>query len=97
MTRIVVDPDELDRFAGLAIQAADDYGARATSLRSLEPVAMPPDVASVIAEGIARAATNVDALAAGLYAEAMMLRTRAAVLDPVLRRYLVTGPAGRPA
>ena len=97
MTRIVVDPDELDRFAGLAIQAADDYGSRATALRSLEPVTMPPDVASVVADGISRVATNVDALAAGLYAEAMMLRTRAAVLDPVLRRYLVTGPAGRPA
>lgn len=96
MTRIVVDPDELDRFAGLAIQAADDYGSRATSLRNLEPVAMPPDVASVIADGVARVAGNVDALAAGLYAEAMMLRARAAVLDPVLRRYLSTGPAGRP-
>lgn len=96
MTRIVVDPGELDRFAGLAVQAADDYGARATALRTLEPVPMPPDVATAIADGLSRVASNIDALSAALYAEAMMLRTRAAVLDPVLRRYLVAERSGQP-
>jgi hypothetical protein len=96
VTRIVVDPEELDRFAGLATQAADEYGSRASALRSLGPVTMPPDVAATVADAVARVASNLDALSAGLYAEAMMLRARAAVLDPVLRRYLVTGPAEQP-
>lgn len=88
VTRIVIDPDELNRFAGLAMEAAEDYGSRAAALRAYDMVPMPPEVASVVADGLARVAANIDALSASLYAEAALLRARAAVLDPVLRRYL---------
>lgn len=94
MTRIVVDPEELDRFAALSAQAADDYAARAASLRNLEVIPMPPEVAGAIADGIARVASDIETLAASLYAEATLLRVRAAVLDPLLRRYL-DGPVAR--
>ena len=96
MTRIVVDPDELNRFAGLALDAADDYAGRASSLRAHAPVAMPPEVAGAIADGIARVAGDIDALATSLYAEAILLRSRAAILDPALRRYLSPGTAAQP-
>ncbi len=96
MTRIVVDPEELDRFAALALEAAEDYASRALALRAYEVVPMPPDIASVVFDGMARIASNLDALSASLYAEAAMLRARAAALDPLLRRYLVPGRAAPP-
>ena len=96
VTRIVIDPDELDRFAGLALEAAEDYASRASALRSHEEIPMPPEFAGVVADGVARVASTIDSLAASLYAEAVTLRARAAVLDPVLRRYLLRGSAGQP-
>lgn len=96
MTRIVVDPVELDRFAGLAVEAADDYATRASALRNHEPVAMPPEVAGTITDAIANVAANLDVLATSLYAEALLLRSRAAILDPALRRYLSARTDGQP-
>lgn len=95
MTRIVVDPNELERFAGLAVEAAEDYESCAAALGNLEHVSMPPDMATIV-NGVVRIAADVDALSAFLYAEAMMVRTRAAVLDPLLRRYLVSRPTEPP-
>lgn len=96
MTRIVIDPDELDRFAALSVEAAEDYASRAEMLRALEMTPLPPEVASVVGDGIARVATTLDGLSAALHAEALVLRARAGALDPILRRYLVSHLAGRP-
>lgn len=89
MTRIVLDPEELERFSGFAVEAADDHSARATRLRSLGLPAMPPEVETVIGDAIGRVAADLDAVAGGLYAEAMLLRIRASVLEPTLRRFLM--------
>ena len=97
MARIVIDPDELDRFAVLVSEAADDYGARSGALRTLQTIPMPPEVAAAVADGVARVATDLDRLSTSLYAEAVMLRARAALLDPVRRRFLSPGPLVPPA
>ena len=89
MTRIVLDPEELDRFSGFAVEAADDHAGRASRLRSLAMPAMPPETEAVILDAIGRVAADLDHVADGLYAEAMLLRMRASVLEPMLRRFLV--------
>lgn len=94
MTRIVLDPDELDRFSGFAVEAADDHAARVGRLRALDIPAMPSEVESVIVDAIGRVAADLEEVTSGLYAEAMMLRIRAAVLEPALRRFLVGRMAG---
>lgn len=96
MTRIVIDPDELNRFAALSVEAAEDYGERAEMLRAFEVTALPAEIASVVGDGIARVASTLDGLSAALHAEALVLRARAGALDPILRRYLVANLAARP-
>jgi len=86
--RIVIDPDELNRFAAFATEAADDYGMRASRITALEIPPMPREVAAVVADALGRVAADLTDLSAGLYAEATLLRTRAALLDPVVSRYL---------
>ena len=88
MTRIVLDPGELDRFAGFAAEAADDHAARAARFRSMELPEMPADAAALAGEGLSRIADDLDRLATTLYAEALMLRSRAGLLDPAVRPYL---------
>lgn len=87
--RIVVDPKELNRFAAFVVEAADDHVARANRLRALESPSMPGDIAATVADGIGRVASDLENLSSGLYAQAFALRARAAVLDPLLRRYLM--------
>lgn len=94
--RIVIDPEELNRFAAFVVEAADDHAARAARLRGLESPSMPPDIASSTAAGIAKVASDLEGLSAGLYAEALALRARAAVFDPALRRYLMPRLASPP-
>ena len=89
--RIVLDPEELNRFAAFVAEAADDHGERATRLRALESPSMPDEVASIVTHALSRVASDLEALSAGLYAEALGLRVRAAALDPVLRTYLMRG------
>ena len=96
MTRIVLDPDELHRFSGLAVEAADDHSARAGRLRTVEMPEMPPEVGTVVAGALGRVAADLEEVASGLYAEAMLLRIRAAVLEPALMRSLVGRMAAPP-
>ena len=96
MTRIVLDPDELHRFSGLAVEAADDHSARAGRLRALDMPAMPPEVESVVAHALGRVVADLEGVAAGLYAEAMLLKIRASVLEPALSRFLVERMAAPP-
>ena len=86
--RIVLDPDELNRFAAFVVEAADDHADCAARLRALDMPPMPPDVGSSVAAGIGDVARSLDALSTGLYGEALVLRARASALDPVLRGYL---------
>ena len=96
MTRIVLDPEELNRFAAFSADAADDYSARAARVRSLEVPPMPPEVASIVQNELLRVSSTLEGLAANLYAEALVLRARAAALDPALRRYLTARLAAQP-
>ena len=96
MTRIVLDPEELNRFAAVAAEAADDHGSRASRLRAMEVPPMPQDVASIIHHELLRVSGVLDALAANLYAEGLVLRARAAALDPVLSRYLTARVGAQP-
>ena len=88
--RIVLDPGELDRFAGFLVDSADDHGSRGARLRAMamELPAMPPEVASSVRAGVERVARDLEGLSGSLYAEALVLRARAAALDPALRRFL---------
>jgi len=87
--RIVVDPEELNRFAAFVMEAADDHAARAGRIAGLDMPAMPTEVASVVADSVKRVADDLTNLSAGLYGEALLLRARAAALDPVLSRYVL--------
>lgn len=94
--RIVLDPDELNRFAAFVVEAADDHADCAARLRAFEMPAMPPDVESAVTEGLGRVARDLEGLSTGLYGEALVLRARAAALDPVLRGYLTESFLSRP-
>ena len=94
--RIVLDPDELNRFAALTSEAADDYASRAARLRATEIPPMPGEVASSTLDALGRIAGDLEALSANLFAEALVLRARAAALDPVLRRYLMGAFVSQP-
>ena len=96
MTRIVLDPDELNRFAAVAAEAADDHASRASRLSALEVPPMPQDVAAVVRNELLRVSGVLDALATNLYAEALVLRARAAALDPVLSRFLTARVGAQP-
>lgn len=89
--RIVVDPEELTRFAAFAVEAADDHAARAGRIASLDIPAMPAEVASVVTAALAGVADDLTALSASLYGEALLLRLRASVLDPMVNRHLMGG------
>ena len=89
MTRIALDPEELNRFAALAVEAADDYSARATRLRGTELPPMPADIAVAVNEALQRIGADVDQLATALYGEALILRTRASAVDPVVRGFIL--------
>jgi len=94
--RIVVDPDELNRFAALAVEAADDHAASSERLARLELPAMPPEVTLLVSDALGRVASDLRDLSTVLYAEALVLRARAAALDPALRRYLMRGLTSLP-
>ena len=89
MTRIAIDPEELGRFAGLTVEAADDYSSRAARLRGTDRPPMPPDIAATVNDALHRIAGSLDHLAMALYGEALVLRTRAAVFDPATRSYVL--------
>lgn len=95
--RIVLDPEELNRFAAFVVEAADDHAERATRLRALESPPMPEGFAATVDHAIERVAADLEALSAGLYAEALGLRVRAAALNPVLRTYVMRGLMPPPA
>ena len=95
--RIVLDPDELNRFAAFTEEAADDHGTRAARLAAQELPPMPGEVAVLVGDALARVADDLTTLSASLYAEALLLRARAAALDPAVRPYLMRALSSLPA
>ncbi|MBW3595263.1 MAG: hypothetical protein KY391_06755 [Actinobacteria bacterium] len=95
--RIFIDPDELNRFAGFAAAAADDHSDRAARLRSMELPPMPDEVRAAVGDALARVVADLEDLAGSLYGEGLMLRSRAAAVDPVLSSYLMRGLSSLPA
>ena len=96
MTRIVVNPNELNRFAAIVSEAADDHAARAARLRAMGLPEMPPDVAALARDSLGRIADDLDGLTTSLYAEALVLRSRAGILDPVVRPFLLLSLSALP-
>ncbi len=94
--RIVVDPEELNRFAALAVEAADDDAALADRLAATELPPMPYELASPLTDALARVVSDLEDLSTTLYAEALMLRARAGTLDPTVRPFLMRGLSSLP-
>ncbi len=94
--RIVIDPEELNRFAAFNAEAADDHATRAGRLRTVDIPPMPPEVERLVRGELDRIATVLDVVATTLYAEALMSRSRAGMLDPTISRYLIGSLGARP-
>ena len=91
MTRIVIDPDQLYRVAGLMTEAADDYSERARQLRTRALPAMPAAVLANVEPAVGSVAHSLDDAAARLDAEAVLLRLRAAIFTGDNGRFAVEG------
>lgn len=81
MTRIVLDPGELKRVAGYIAEASVAYSDIASNLQQRDLPEMPPPLTDAVAGGLARAAERLGDLGGRLDASALLLRTRAAVVD----------------
>ena len=81
MTRIVLDPNELNRVAGYITEAAVSYSEIASSLQQRDLPEMPETLTAAVGAGLTRVAERLDDLGGRLDASAHLLRTRAAVVD----------------
>ena len=81
MTRIVLDPNELNRVAGYITEAAVSYADIASSLQHRDLPEMPETLGAAVGAGLARAAARLDDLGGRLEASAVLLQTRAAVVE----------------
>ena len=81
MTRVVLDPGELNRVADQVDEAATAYLEIGRGVTDRVLPAMPAPIADAIASGLATAGARLEDLSSKLNAQAYLLRTRAAIVE----------------